>query len=183
MGGVNMHIIIGALVALGSILWALNRLQANGLDLNAFNPFTWFRRRKWQQAHGAKALHSIDNPMEVAAVFILGVVALEGEITREQKSYIFKIFIDEFGVSEAVAGELYASASYLIKDEIDLSGQVRSILKPSKSKFTTEMVDAVLVYMNKIANIDDEASDFQRSMIDALGREFAIHQEANQKWS
>jgi hypothetical protein len=47
-----MHIIIGFLIALGTVLFALNRLQSNGLDLNAFNPFTWFRRHKWKQSGG-----------------------------------------------------------------------------------------------------------------------------------
>lgn len=178
-----MHIVVGALVALGSILWALNRLQANGLDLNAFNPFTWFRRHKWKKLHGAKALHSIDNPMEVASVFILGVVALEGELTRDQKNYIFSVFTDEFGVSQSVAGELFASASYLIKDEIDLANQVRHIVRPCKNKFTKEMSDAVLVYMNKVAMLHGDPSDFQRSMINAFEREFAVLEESNQKWS
>ena len=136
-----MHIIIGFLVALGGVLFALNRLQQNGLDLNSFNPFTWFRRHKWKQKQGAKALHSIENPMEVAAVFIVGIVSLEGEITIEQRNYIFSVFVDEFGISNENAGELYASASYLLKDEIDLSGQVRHIIAPCRGEFDEEMVN------------------------------------------
>ncbi len=176
-----MHIIIGFLVAVGTILFALNRLQANGLDLNVFNPFTWFRRHKWQQKHGAKALHSIDNPMEVAATFLVGIVALEGEITIEQRDFIFKIFTDEFGVSHEGAGELYASASYLIKDEIDLSGQVRHIVAHCRSRFDQEMVNSLVVYLNKIANFDNEACYFQQSLITAIEHEFAMMEQVSDK--
>ena len=139
-----MHIVVGVLVALGSVLWALNRLQANGLDLNAFNPFTWFRRHKWKQKQGKKALHLIESPMEVASVLLVGIVALEGAITIEQRDYIFSVFTDEFGVPNEAAGELYASASYLIKDELGLAGQIRTILAPSRSKFGQEMTSPLI---------------------------------------
>lgn len=178
-----MHIIIGFLVAVGGILFALNRLQQNGVDLNAFNPFTWFRRHKWKQKHGAKALHSIENPMEVAAVFIVGIVALEGEITIEQRNFIFSIFVDEFGISNESAGELYASASYLLKDEIDLSGQVRHIVAPCREAFDEGMVNSLIVYLNKVANYDIGASEFQRSLISAIERELALVEKVNSKWS
>lgn len=178
-----MHIVVGFLVAAGSILWALNRLQANGLDLNAFNPFTWFRRNKWKQKQGAKALHSVENPMEVAGMFIVGIAALEGEITLEQRNYIFSVFTDEFGVSNDAAGELYASASYLLKDEIDLSGQVRHIIAPCRTKFDENMVSSLLAYMNKVANFDGEASAFQMSLISAVERDFSTLEQTNSKWS
>lgn len=177
-----MHIIIGFLVAVGTILFALNRLQANGVDLNAFNPFTWFRRHKWKEKHGSKALHSIDSPMEVAATFLVGIVALEGEITIEQRNFIFSIFTDEFGVSNDVAGELYASASYLLKDEIDLSGQVRHIVAPCRSQFEQDMVSSLILYLNKVANFDSDASDFQQSLISAVEKEFAILERVSDKW-
>ena len=178
-----MHIVIGFLVAVGTVLFALNRLQANGLDLNAFNPFTWFRRHKWKQKHGIKAIHAINNPMEVAAVFLVGIAMLDDELTIEQRDFIFSIFTDEFGVSDESAGELFASAAYMLKNETDISGQVRQIFAPTKSQFTLEMINSVIVYLNKVANFDSEASDFQRSLINSVEREFAVREQINSKWS
>lgn len=41
-----MHIIIGVITAIAGLLWALNRLNESGFNLNSLNPFLWARRRK-----------------------------------------------------------------------------------------------------------------------------------------
>ena len=37
-----MHYVIGLITAVAAFLFALNRLQNAGLDLNALNPFLWY---------------------------------------------------------------------------------------------------------------------------------------------
>jgi len=42
-----VHIIIGVITAIATLVFALNRLQDSGVNLNSFNPFFWARRRAW----------------------------------------------------------------------------------------------------------------------------------------
>ena len=41
-----MHYVIGFITALAALLFALRKLQEAGVDLNAFNPYVWWRRRR-----------------------------------------------------------------------------------------------------------------------------------------
>lgn len=52
-----MHILIAFLTTVAGLIWALYRLQNSGVNLNAFNPFYWMHRRKWQKKYGTKAIH------------------------------------------------------------------------------------------------------------------------------
>ena len=54
-----MHIIIGLITAIAGFIWALHSLQNAGFDLNALNPFTWARRRKWEMQLGTKPMHAL----------------------------------------------------------------------------------------------------------------------------
>ncbi len=44
-----MHVIIGVLGSIITILILLNRLAEAGIDLGGLNPFLWKRRRQWKQ--------------------------------------------------------------------------------------------------------------------------------------
>ena len=65
-----MHILIGILTAIAGLVWALYRLQNSGVNLNSFNPFFWFRRRKWEKNLHGKQLHRLDKPIDVAAALV-----------------------------------------------------------------------------------------------------------------
>ena len=43
-----MHIILGALGTIVTILWLLHRLAEMGVSLGGLNPWLWQRRRKWR---------------------------------------------------------------------------------------------------------------------------------------
>ncbi|MEX2962926.1 hypothetical protein [Microbulbifer sp. TYP-18] len=68
-----MHILIGIITAIAGLVWALNSLQNSGVNLNAFNPFMWLRRRKWEKSLGTKPMHALTDSMEVAALLVVAV--------------------------------------------------------------------------------------------------------------
>ena len=73
-----MHVVIGVLTALAGLIWAVVALQKAGITLSSFNPFLWQRRMAWKKNLGEKPLYALSDPMEVAAVLILGVAKCEG---------------------------------------------------------------------------------------------------------
>lgn len=111
-----MHIIISVLVALAGLIWALTALQRSGVDLNSFNPFTWYRRRQWQKNFQAHPALTADNPMDVAAVVLLHTAELKGELTRETRQALLNLFQSTFKIDAQAAEALFSSTSFLLKD-------------------------------------------------------------------
>ena len=166
-----MHIIIGLITAIAGLIWALYRLQQSGVDLNSFNPFHWLRRKKWEAQVGTKPLHRLDNSMEAAAVLIVAMAELDGTVTRETKSSVLQLFIREFELSEKDAAEMYATASYLLKEAAYLPVEVKNILAPSKQQFQPNQTELLLGMLAQVSTTEGEANQTQTELLEAVRRE------------
>ena len=166
-----MHIIIGLITAIAGLIWALYRLQQSGVDLNSFNPFHWLRRKKWEAQVGTKPLHRLDNSMEAAAVLIVAMAELDGTVTRETKSSVLQLFIREFELSEKDAAEMYATASYLLKEAAYLPVEVKNILAPSKHQFLPNQTELLLGMLAQVSTMEGEANQTQTEFLEAVRRE------------
>lgn len=67
-----MHIVLGLLGSIVTILYLLDRL---GIDLGGLNPFYWQRRRAWEKKYQGDPIYSVEDPMHVAAILIVGSAA------------------------------------------------------------------------------------------------------------
>lgn len=81
-----MHIVLGVLGVVVTILVLLNRLQEGGIDIGWLNPFSWHRRRTFRNKYHTPAAYSLDSPMDVAALYMVAIAKADGDITREQKN-------------------------------------------------------------------------------------------------
>ncbi len=163
-----MHIIIAAISAIAALLFALNRLQDAGINLNSFNPFFWYRRHKWQQQLGTKPIHALTDPLEAAAVLLVGIAFVEGEITRELKRELMAVFESEMHVSPDTAAELYSAMSHMLRDEPNLVAEIGNILAPSLEQFNSERSRSLLGMLERIAGAEGAASERQREYLDAV---------------
>ncbi len=110
-----MHIIIGFLTALVTIFYLLDRL---GIDLGGFNPFHWRRRRAWANKYNSDPIYSVEDPMHVAALLVLGAAKLDGVISAEQKRVALEQFAITFSLDARDAsadGGLDAAQTELIE--------------------------------------------------------------------
>ena len=87
-----MHIIMGILGSIITILILTNQLSRLGIDVGKLNPFAWYRRNKWQKKYHADPAFSLDRPMEAVAGLMYVMAKCSGEITREQKECILKLY-------------------------------------------------------------------------------------------
>lgn len=177
-----MHIIIGIITAIAGLAWALNSLQNAGVDLNAFNPFTWARRRKWEKKLGTKPMHGLTDSMESAALLVVAVAKADGEITRDTKLEVLRLFGQEFGINRARSLELFSSSTYILRDVLDMSDEVRHVLAPSKADYQRSHIDKLLDMMRKVADFEAEATRVQLGLIDAVKREFDLNTEQPANW-
>lgn len=178
-----MHVLIGLITALGGLLWALHALQRSGLDLGGLNPFAWARRRRWQKLYGSKPIYSLERPMEVAALLIVGVLKEEGEISREQKTAVVEIFRNEFHLSDDQAREAFSASVFLLKDELNLDQSVQGIIEPCRDRFTPDQAESLLGMLERVAAIEGPATEAQRSIIDAVRRELTSAPDHQGRWS
>jgi len=177
-----MHIIIAFLTAIGGLIWALWRLQQSGVDLNAFNPFYWMRRRAWAQRVGTKPRHQLFKPMEAAAAILLGAIKTEGEISREQKQSLIALFEEKFHLTPNAARDLFSATAFMLQDVVDMAAEVRPILAPSLEKFSTEQRQSVLDMLQSVCLLDGEISDLQQAIIEATEKEFQGTTEEPNQW-
>ncbi|MCX4027671.1 TerB family tellurite resistance protein [Endozoicomonas sp. SM1973] len=177
-----MHIIIGFLTAVAGLVWALYRLQNSGVDLNSFNPFHWVRRRNWEKKLGTKPLHSISNPMEAAAVLVVAMAELNGTVTQELKQKVILLFASEFNIPEKEAIQLYASSSYLLKDAINISAEVKHILDPTISQYENRHQSSLLSMLNAVGNFEGDFSQPQAALLKSISQLFKLKNNQSNRW-
>lgn len=177
-----MHIIITLITAIAGLLWALNRLQNSGVNLNAFNPFFWMRRRQWEQKLNIKPIHSLHNTIDAASVLMVAMAKMDGDITREQKSEILTMFETEFKLLANEAVESYGASSYMLQDTVNIVGEVKNILAPTLDKFESHHKRALMEMLNKISTMEGEPTKEQRELIVEVELQFECTKSENPKW-
>jgi hypothetical protein len=178
-----MHIVIGVISALAGLCWALIALQRSGLDLNELNPFLWARRRKWRKLYGTKPIFNLTKPLEVAAVLIVGILREEGEISREQKSEVLRIFEQEFHLDAGKAIEMYKSCLFLLKDEMNIDQSVQGIITPARSNFTPEQAESLINLLRRVAAMEGSPGPIQARIIEKVENEFGRESAPAGVWS
>jgi len=168
-----MHIVLGALGAIVTILILVNRLSDNGIDIGWLNPFAWKRRREWAKKYHANPIYSITNPLEATALIMVALAKSEGEMSSDQKREIICKFKDVFHLDEEKSSALLASSSFLLKDDPQAVSNMGKLLAPSIDKFSPEQAASALELMTHIANFDSPANAFQNEVIEAFKRSFS----------
>ena len=79
-----MHIILGILGSLITVLILLNRLADAGIDLGGLNPYLWQRRRKWRNKYEGNPVFKIESPMDAAAILMVATAKADGDISLDE---------------------------------------------------------------------------------------------------
>ena len=177
-----MHIVIAAITALAGLLWALNSLQRSGFSFSSINPFLAYRRWQWRRTYGGRPIFQLQQPMEVAAVLLLGVAKADGDITSDQKRELQAMFQSEFDISRDEAADLLLASSHLIRDEIYIVDHLDKILERSAPRFEPATVGSLLGMMRRVAALDGSINTEQQKLIDTTERFFSSRQQAPGKW-
>jgi len=162
-----MHVIIAAITAIAGLIWALHALQRAGVDLNSFNPFTWYRRHQWKKKFRPHLALTVRDPMDVAAVILLHTAKLKGELTRETRQMLLDIFQETFRLEENTAEELFSEASFLLKDGL-FENFVSRFVQDLWGTLNTEQAQQIVLLVQKIADYDGEPNSQQRELISLL---------------
>lgn len=178
-----MHVIIGVITALAGLLWALHSLQRSGFDIGSLNPFAWYRRWQWKQKYGEKPAFKLAEPMEVAALVLLGIAKCDGEISSGQKQTLLGMFRDEFQIGDDEAADLLLASSHLLRDETYLSDNLDKLFQRSADKFNASQVGSLLSMMRQVATLEGDANGEQLKFIRMTEQFFRKHLKPSGQWS
>jgi uncharacterized tellurite resistance protein B-like protein len=160
-----MHIILGALGSIITILILLNRLAEAGIDLGGLNPFLWQRRRRWQKKFQGNPIYKIESPLDVTALLATATAKSDGDMSSEEKQALLSLFQKEFNMSKKEAAEMLISSAYLLGDGEDLKANLEKVINPSLSNFTKEQATSAVSLLNNISTIDSSGGEIKREFV------------------
>lgn len=177
-----MHIILGFLGSVVTILWLLHRLAEMGIDLGGLNPWLWQRRRKWKQRYEGNPIYSLEDPMDVTGLLIAAVAKADGDMTSEEKKAILKLFEERFHLSKTDAAGLLVSSTYLLKDGEALRSNVDKVLAPSLDSFSTSQAESAISMLNEIAHVGGDPTEPQAQLLSEASRVLSSKNETPPEW-
>jgi uncharacterized tellurite resistance protein B-like protein len=160
-----MHVVLGVLTAIVSILYFLDRL---GIDLGGMNPFYWYRRRAFAKKYGSDPIFSVEDPIHIAALLVIGAAKLDGDITAEQKQLAMQQFISEFSMEEREASQMFGSAAHLLAAPQLIGEQLQKLADRNKDTFSPEQAESLMQMLVKVAAANGSISTGQQEFIDRV---------------
>ncbi len=175
-----MHVILGILGSIVTILYMLDRL---GIDLGGLNPFYWRRRRAWAKRYQGDPIYSVEDPMDVAALLIVGAAKLNGDVSSEQKQLAIRKFASTFSMNPGDAADLYASAVHLIGAPQVIDKQLSGVIDKNKGLYTNEQAESILELMSEVVAADGDATQAQLDLVESVRSKYISDKQANKSWS
>lgn len=163
-----MHYIIGLLGSILTILYLLDRL---GIDIGGLNPFHWRRRRAWAKKYGGDPIYAVEDPMEVAALFVVGMAKLDGDIAAEQKARILETFSSTFSLDDREARQLLGSSSHLLGSPQMIPDQLDNLLKRQEKTFSPDQVDSLVAMMSSVLDATQLPTQEQQALTDVVRKQ------------
>jgi uncharacterized tellurite resistance protein B-like protein len=175
-----MHIVLGLLGGALTVMYLLDRL---GVDLGGLNPFHWYRRRAFAKKYGSDPVDSIEDPVHVAALMIIGAAKLDGDLSAEQKRVAKELFVSEFSLGSREASDLFGSAAHLLAAPQLIDGQLKNLAARNKDRFSPQQARSLVDMMSRVVSADGDLSPAQKDYIDTIRSQFIPNDKTTGTWS
>lgn len=175
-----MHVVLGILTAIVSILYALDRM---GLDLGGMNPFYWYRRRAFARKYGSDPIYSVEDPIHIASLLVIGAAKLDGDLTAGQKEKAQQLFESEFSMTSKEASQLFGSAAHLLAAPQLLDEQLGKFVERNAEQFSAEQARSLVDMMTAVASADSDLSASQQDFINRVRAGYARDEQTEGTWA
>jgi len=175
-----MHIVLGLLGTIVTVLYLLDRL---GVDIGGLNPFAWRRRRAWAAKYEGDPIYSVEDPMHIAALLIVGAAKLDGDLSAEQKKVALSQFQSSFSLDSRAASELLGSAAYLLGSPQIIDTQLNGVAEKNKDRFSKEQAESIIQMMIEVASADGALSAKQSEYVARTQSLFVPPDKSKGTWS
>ena len=177
-----MHIVLGVLGTIVTILVLLNRLAEAGIDLGGLNPFLWQRRKKWKKKYEGNPIYKIESPMDATAILMVAISKADGDLAKEDKQKLLSLFESEFKLPKKDAAGLLISSAHLLGDGSELRNNVKKFLAPSIEAFSNEQMESAVVLLDQTVGPESSAHPSQVEIFEAAKTEFGKKIVEPSKW-
>lgn len=160
-----MHIVLGFLTSLVTILYLLDRM---GINLGGLNPFYWRRRRAWAKKYGGDPIYAVEDPLEVAALFVVGIAKMDGDITADEKKSILSEFSSKFSLTDREASQLLGSSAHLLGHPQLIDSQLNGVLGRTENLFTPDQAESLVSMMTAVLSSNEQLSPDQTELIESI---------------
>lgn len=178
-----MHVILGILGSIVTILWIFHRLAEMGIDLGGLNPFYWRRRRAWRNRYEGDPIHAVDDPMEIAALVVAGVARIDGDMTTEQKDVLISEFGNTFSLDDRQARQLLGSCGHLLGAPQVVQSQLEGVLERHQKIFSKEQAESIAGMMHKVASISGQPSEDQKKLVADVREKLGMEPAGDSIWA
>jgi len=161
-------------------LYLLNRL---GINLGGLNPFDWRRRRAFAKKYGADPIYSVENPVDIAALLIIGAAKIDGDLTAHQKKVAHEQFESKFSMDARAASQLFGSAAHLLAAPQLIDTQLKSLADKNKGRLSHDQAESMVQMMNEVASADGGLSTTQSEYIDTIRSLFVPVETSEGTWA
>ena len=177
-----MHIILGFLGVVVTILVLLKRLSDAGIDIGWLNPFAWQRRRAWHKKYQGNPIFSLSDPLEAAALLTTSTAKIDGDLSSEEKAILLELFQSEFHKTEKEASDLLMSSIYLFGDGEDALAKPDKILSTSLDSFSEEKAQSLMKLLEAISVVDEKNRALKEAYLQKVKSVFDQHFKSNDNW-
>ena len=177
-----MHIILGFLGVVVTILILFKRLDDAGIDIGWLNPLAWRRRRAWRKQYQGNPIFSLSDPLEVAALFATTLAKIDGDLSLEEKTILLELFQNEFSKSEKEASDLLMSSIYMFGDGHQAVEKPDKILLNCIDSFNQEKARSVMMLLNAVKSLNDKNQDAKQEYIQKVEAVFASLFRSDDQW-
>ncbi|MHC9511803.1 TerB family tellurite resistance protein [Kangiella sp. M94] len=162
-----MHIIIGLLTALGTLLYVMERMR---IDIGWLNPWAWKRRRAWAKLSAGNPVYGLDKPIDAIALIATAAAKIDGDLSIEEKEALKNIFRNTFNQSEHEASQLLGSSVYLLGPGEDVFHSPEKVLQRSLDKFSAEQKVSSMKLLSEIIHVGGAPSSLQQEFVNKVER-------------
>lgn len=173
-----MHILIGFITALATLLFALERL---GIDLGWLNPWAWRRRRAWQKQVTANPVFSLEKPMDAIALLATAAAKIDGDLSLEEKEALNVAFQNTFSLSKQDASHLLGLSVHLLGSGEEVYRSPNKVLQKSLVSFTSEQKKLSLEMLGDIISLRQQPSDLQLKFVESV-KKILLHSSEKKSW-
>jgi len=177
-----MHVLLGILGSIITILILLKRLADLGIDLAGLNPFLWHRRRQWRMKVERNPISAISSPMELTALLMTATAKIDGDMSSEEKRALLSSMEKEFQLSKRDAADLLIASAYLLGDGIALHKNLDSVIRPGLDNFSEVQARSALELLEEVCNIDAAGNELKREFIERIRQIFDARFAPQGKW-
>lgn len=177
-----MHILLGILGSIITILILLKRLADSGIDLAGLNPFLWQRRRQWRMKVQGNPIHAVSSPMELTALLMTATAKIDGDMSSEEKQALLSFMEKEFQLSKRDAADLLIASAYMLGDGIALHKNLDGVMRPSLGKFSEVQARSALELLEQVCNIDAAGNELKKEFIERVRQIFDAEFAPQAKW-